>query len=219
VRLQTTLRDAWHGVRRQLNALADSAALTAPDLRILTIEPLVDVLSKSSGYGWRKDPIRHSKKFHHGTDMRADHGTPVLVAGDGVVVFAAVQGGYGNVIYVDHGGGIVTRYAHLQKIDAKKDAPVTAGQRIGRVGSSGRSTGPHLHFEVRIDGRDVDPVTALHVGELQRTLPDAGRIAAYALAPELQAAAVSTEDKKVAKQPVAKQAAKPVRTKRAQVLW
>ena len=112
----------------------------------------------------------------------------MLAAGDGVVVFAGRQGGYGNVVYVDHGGGVVTRYAHLRRIETKKDASVTAGERIGQVGSTGRATGPHLHFEVRLDGRAVDPVTAMTVAELERADPRAGQLAAFALSPEIQAA-------------------------------
>ncbi|MCX5741341.1 MAG: M23 family metallopeptidase [Proteobacteria bacterium] len=222
VRLQLDLRDLLHGAEDRLSAWSLSSEVPVANLAILTTEPLADQLSKSSGYGWRSDPIHHNRRFHHGTDMRAPHGTPVMVAGDGVVVFAGRQGGYGNVIYVDHGGGIVTRYGHLQHIDTRSAASVTAGQRIGRVGSSGRATGPHLHFEVRIDGRDVDPITAMSVADLQRTSPELGRIAAYALSPELQRNVVSTEDIKreaLDKSDKSDKAGKPVRTKRAQILW
>ena len=200
-----------------LSGLAIAYDLHAADLTILTTEPLTDALSKSSGYGWRSDPMHHDRRFHHGADMRADYGTPVVAAGDGVVVFAGRQGGYGNVVYIDHGGGIVTRYGHLQRIDTRKDATLTAGQRIGQVGSTGRATGPHLHFEVRIDGRDVNPMTAMTVAELQRTQPDAGRVAAFALDPELQKRSISIEDKKVDKAETS--SAKPIRAKRAQILW
>jgi murein DD-endopeptidase MepM/ murein hydrolase activator NlpD len=187
-------------VRRALVVLVALAASPAahagvPDLTNLTKPPIAD--NESSGFGWRDDPIRHHQRFHGGTDFRADPGTPVLAAGDGTVVFAGHLGGYGNVVYVDHGGGVVTRYAHLRKIETRRDAKISAGDRIGQVGSTGRTTGPHLHFEVRIDGRAVDPVTALLVASLERELPPVGWVASFALAPELQARAHDAPRKQV----------------------
>jgi murein DD-endopeptidase MepM/ murein hydrolase activator NlpD len=170
------------------------AMVTPPDLSVLTTEPVER--SESSGYGWREDPVNKRPKFHHGTDYRGKPGTPVLAAGNGVVVFARRNGSYGNVIFVDHGGGIITRYAHLSRIEVREGALVSAGDRIGRVGSTGRTTGPHLHFEVRLDGRDVDPNTAMLVAGLMRESPSAGQLAAFALAPELQAKSRDREDPK-----------------------
>jgi len=118
----------------------------------------------------------------------------VLAAGPGVVVFAGRRGGYGNLIEVDHGGGVLTRYAHLRRIEAKVDMAVLAGQKIGQVGSTGRTTGPHLHFEVRLADSPVDPVTAMTVAQLVREQPEMGRIAAFALAPEVQAELASKVD-------------------------
>ena len=213
-----------HSLPDLIAALADVAAhfdLPAPhvpalpDLRILTTEPVAN--TESSGFGWRDDPFRHDRRYHRGTDFRAHPGTPVLAAGDGVVVFAGRQSGYGNVIYVDHGGGVVTRYAHLRRIETKKNAPVTAGERIGQVGSTGRATGPHLHFEVRLDGRAVDPVTAMTVADLERQNLEAGRLAAFALVPQIQAGVRDATER-----PSAPHAARPERkgrVKRAQVLW
>ena len=168
---------AWHA---QLPDLS-------PDLSILSCEPVAD--HKSSGFGWRDDPFRHVPRFHSGTDFRADPGTPVLAAGAGVVIFAGRLGGYGKVIYVDHGGGLVTRYAHLRRIETHKDAMVAAGDQIGQVGSTGRATGPHRHFEIRLDGRPVDPVTGMKVATLERAVPALGRFAAFTLAPALQPSA------------------------------
>ena len=191
-------RDLLHGAADRIAAMSDglAAQLAAPpDLSILTTDPLAAMAThQSSGFGWRDDPIHHDTRYHAGTDFRSKPGTPVLAAGDGVVTFCGRQGGYGNVIYVDHGGGVTTRYAHLRKIEIKKDAALTAGQEIGEVGSTGRATGPHLHFEVRIDGHAVSPILAMSIAELQRTSPESGRIAAFALSPELAAHAVAGVD-------------------------
>lgn len=178
-----------HGLREKLADLGEALGLRVPDVTVLKAQPLPEAPDSwaTSGFGWRDDPIRHIRKWHSGADVRAKPGTPVFAAGDGIVIFAGRQGGYGNVIYVDHGGGVITRYAHLRRIETKKDAVLTAGTRIGQVGSTGRATGPHLHFEVRIDGHPVAPQTALVVAELQRESPAEGRLAAYALTPELQA--------------------------------
>lgn len=196
VRWRIGVRDLAHEALAELAGLAQRAALALPDLTVLTVQPvaLSETTRATSGFGWRDDPIRHRRKFHRGADIRAKPGTPVVAAGDGVVVFAGRQGGYGNIIHVDHGGGVITRYAHLRRIEVKRDATITAGQRIGQVGSTGRATGPHLHFEVRLDGRAVDPWTAMIVSELHRELPAAGHVAAFALAPELQDLAMSELD-------------------------
>ena len=185
-----------------------------PDLTMLTTEPVER--TESSGYGWREDPINKRQKFHHGTDYRGKRGTPILAAGAGTVVFAGHRGGYGRCVFIDHGGGVITRYAHMQKIEIKEGAVVVAGARIGQLGSSGRATGAHLHFEVRLDGRSVDPNTAMIVAEIARENPSMGRLAAYALAPELQAHSRDAES------PDYQSAARPERVgraKRTQVLW
>ena len=196
VRWRMSVRDLFHDAADRLAQLAQDSGLAVADLTVLTIQPLPasNTSWATSGFGWRDDPIHHNSKFHSGADIRAQSGTPVMVAGDGVVQFCGRQGGYGNVIYVDHGGGVITRYAHLRRIETKKDAVLTAGTEIGLVGATGRATGPHLHFEIRIDGHAVDPTTALTVAELQRTSPSAGQLAAYALSPELQAHVLSDLD-------------------------
>jgi murein DD-endopeptidase MepM/ murein hydrolase activator NlpD len=208
------VRDLFHASIDQLASIAAHVPSATPDLAILTTSPIPDSLS--SGFGWRDDPIRHDRRFHGGTDFKADPGTPVLAAGDGVVVFAGRQGGYGNVIYVDHGGGVITRYGHLRRIETKRDAVVAAGERIGQVGSTGRATGPHLHFEVRLDGRAVDPVTAMTVAELSRTSPTLGHLASFALAPEIQSHRRAANDHQ---QRSEIHESRPGRAKRPQVLW
>ena len=156
-----------------------------PDLSVLLAEPVRGVAS--SGFGWRDDPIRHRRRrFHRGTDFRAPHGTPVYAAGDGEVVFACRRRGYGRSIDVRHGGGLLTRYAHLSRVEVDRGQSVPANTVIGRVGSTGRSTGPHLHFEVRVLGHAVDPDLAVRIGELQRldAAPEAAELAAVALRAE-----------------------------------
>ena len=141
-------------------------SMTIPDLSVLATEPVKGV--ENSGYGWREDPIDGGKRFHKGTDYDADRGTPVHAAGDGVVILAGSTDGYGKAVYSAPGGGVVPRYAHLRKIDVKKGDVVLADAVIGEVGSTGRVTGPHLHFEVRLDGRVVCP--ARYLGQPSTTM-------------------------------------------------
>jgi murein DD-endopeptidase MepM/ murein hydrolase activator NlpD len=116
----------------------------------------------SSNYGWRIDPFTGQKAFHEGVDFMADQGTPILAAGGGIVVYADSYAGYGNMIEIDHGNGLISRYAHTSKILAKVGDVVMKGQKIGEVGTTGRSTGPHLHFEVRHQGSPQNPEHYLH---------------------------------------------------------
>ena len=185
-----------------------------PDLSVLTTEPVAK--TESSGYGWREDPINRRAKFHHGTDYRGKRGTPVLAAGNGTVTFAGRRGGYGRVVFIDHGNGVITRYAHLNRIDVKVGDTLTAGQQLGQLGASGRTTGAHLHFEVRLTGRSVDPNTAMIVADIMRENSAAGRLAAYALAPELQEYSQDSESKAVR---IPTRPERAARTKRQQVLW
>lgn len=111
----------------------------------------------TSEFGWRTHPIFKTKRFHEGIDIGAAMGTDVLAADDGEVIFAGSQGGYGNTIIVSHGGGISTQYSHLSKILVGNGKKVLKGDKIGLVGSTGWSTGPHLHFGVIKDGQVVSP--------------------------------------------------------------
>jgi murein DD-endopeptidase MepM/ murein hydrolase activator NlpD len=111
----------------------------------------------SSRFGVRVDPIRETHTAHHGLDIAAPEGAPVLAARAGTVERAGDAGTYGNLVILRHPDGSETRYAHLSAVDVRRGDHVAAGAPIGKVGSTGRSTGPHLHFEVRRDGRPIDP--------------------------------------------------------------
>jgi murein DD-endopeptidase MepM/ murein hydrolase activator NlpD len=112
----------------------------------------------ASGYGVRTDPINGHRSVHRGIDFDAPMGAPVLSVAEGVVTFAGVRHGYGKVVEVDHGNGYMTRYAHNSKIEVKVGQRVHIGDTLAKVGSTGRSTGPHCHFEVWLDGRPVNPI-------------------------------------------------------------
>lgn len=113
----------------------------------------------SSRFGWRQDPFTGVSTMHRGVDFAGNHGDPVIAVGTGVVTFSGVKDGYGWVVEITHGDGYVTRYAHHRKNLVRVGDTVTRGQRIAEMGSTGRSTGPHLHFEVLRGGRPVDPLS------------------------------------------------------------
>lgn len=127
----------------------------------------------SSGFGYRSDPFTGGAALHAGLDFRGHIGAPIHAAAKGRVSFVGIKSGYGKVIEVSHGNGLMTRYAHMSAWRARVGQEVEAGDVIGAIGSTGRSTGPHLHFEVRINGRAVNPrpflETAPHVLEEART--------------------------------------------------
>lgn len=111
----------------------------------------------SSGFGYRRDPFAGHAALHSGLDFRGPIGSPIYAAATGKVIFAGVKNGYGNVIEISHGNGLVTLYAHMSAFHARPGQDVQAGDIIGAIGNTGRSTGPHLHFEVRHNGRAVNP--------------------------------------------------------------
>jgi murein DD-endopeptidase MepM/ murein hydrolase activator NlpD len=102
--------------------------------------------------------------MHTGVDLMEAYGGPVLATANGVVTVAGPSGGYGNMVEIDHGNGLATRYAHLSTIDVELHQKVAAGTVVGRVGATGRATGPHLHYETRINGEPVDPTRFLQAG-------------------------------------------------------
>lgn len=120
--------------------------------------PLTPVSARvTSAFGMRVDPLEGGLRRHDGLDVGAATGSPIRAAQAGVVRFAGARGGYGNVVILDHGGGVETRYAHCAAVSVATGARVAAGEHVAIVGSTGRSTGPNLHFEVRKDGAPVDP--------------------------------------------------------------
>ena len=127
--------------------------------------PLPDHAETTSGFGARTDPFLGRPAHHAGVDFRDAHGAPVRATGAGRVSHAGPSGGYGNLVEIDHGGGLTTRYAHLSAISVMEGQFLPAGAIVGSLGSTGRSTGPHLHYEVRIDDEPVDPMRFLRAGQ------------------------------------------------------
>ena len=114
-----------------------------------------------SYFGWRRHPILGYSRLHGGLDIGGRWNQPIIAAKEGVVIMAAVNGGYGNTIIIDHGNGYASLYGHQASFEVRQGDYVETGQHIGNVGSTGLSTGPHLHFEIRVDGSVTDPLPFL----------------------------------------------------------
>ena len=166
-------------LQREIDRLAGEVEQRSDDLAFLelrllekrvkdrllpTILPVKDA-ALGSPFGHRSDPIAGLRSMHEGMDFSAEPGTPVVVAADGVVVSAAYHPEYGNLIEVDHGEGLTSRYAHLSRMDVQSGSLIKRGTQIGAVGNTGRSTGPHLHFEVRMLGVAQNPAHFLKQGD------------------------------------------------------
>ncbi|MER3631886.1 MAG: hypothetical protein C4325_06775 [Blastocatellia bacterium] len=141
---------------------AEEEQLQESILRSLAADFLPNIWAKTgkinNEFGFRRNPFGgRSYEFHAGMDIGGDRGEPVIAPGAGRIIEAGWKGGYGNMIEIDHGKGVTTRYGHLSKIEVEIGDNVTRGQIIGRVGSTGRSTGPHLHYELRINDRPINP--------------------------------------------------------------
>lgn len=142
-------------------------------ISIPSIHPIEEAkLQFSSYFGVRTDPFNGRAAMHAGVDLPGPVGTPVYATADGIVDRAGRDGGYGNMVEIDHGKGIQTRYGHLSKVLASVNERVKRGQLIGLMGSTGRSTGSHLHYEVRIDGRAVNPMPFLESADYLKTMQD-----------------------------------------------
>lgn len=133
-------------------------------LMLPTQLPVIDH-ALGSRFGWRSDPFTGQSALHTGLDFPADHGTPVVAAAGGLVVAQEFHPAYGNLIEIDHGNEVLTRYAHLARSFVKKGDLIKRGQRIAEVGNTGRSTGPHLHFEVLVQGSYQNPELFLKLGQ------------------------------------------------------
>ncbi len=160
IRLQ---RSSFIDISRQMNEQQDLIAHTP------SIRPIEGGFC-SSTFGYRNDPFNNRRKHHNGVDFSVERGTPVLASADGKVVFSKRTPGLGNLIVVDHDYDVNTAYGHLSKINVSKGQLVKRGQKIGEVGNTGRSTAPHLHYEVRKERKPVDPMD--YIFQNYASLPD-----------------------------------------------
>jgi murein DD-endopeptidase MepM/ murein hydrolase activator NlpD len=165
--LQATLKDLDHltAERGDLLTVMESRLIDQrlKKMMVPTQKP-VQGGNVGSAYGWRIDPFTGRSALHTGLDFQSDVGTSILAAAGGVVVASEMHSQYGNMVEVDHGNDLITRYAHASKLMVKKGDLVKRGHKLAEVGTTGRSTGPHLHYETRIDGDAVDPQKFLRAG-------------------------------------------------------
>jgi murein DD-endopeptidase MepM/ murein hydrolase activator NlpD len=187
-------------VKKKANSILIPVELADPDLKARDLKATSDMQpdtkteskyeeravvasgpSVGSNFGYRRDPFTRRAKFHSGVDLKARWGDAVGASQAGIVQFAGWHHGYGNMVIVAHGGGVTTQYAHLSSFDVEPGAHVERGTIIGRAGSTGRATSPHLHYEVRLDGNAMDPLQPLALDpssdyfKLSRPTVDAGR--------------------------------------------
>jgi murein DD-endopeptidase MepM/ murein hydrolase activator NlpD len=144
-------------IEQQMALVSDAAALQNLEIMRMPSHLPVDGAHLGSSFGNREDPFTGRRAFHAGLDFTAAPGTAIHAAAGGTVVFAGFKPDYGWVVEIEHGNGLMTRYAHASRLLVKSGALVTPGDRIAEVGSTGRSTGPHLHFEVLRNGEAADP--------------------------------------------------------------
>jgi len=132
----------------------------------------VDHVQFTSTFGVRTDPFRGTAAMHPGVDIPGAIGTPIYATADGIISRAGLTGGYGNMVEINHGRGLMTRYGHMSKVLVAANTRVHRGQMIGLMGSTGRSTGPHLHYEVRVDGKAINPIPFLQSGDYLTAIQD-----------------------------------------------
>ena len=189
--LQATLADLdkLTGQRTDLMTVMESRLFDQKIRKMMvpTQQPVLDGHLGSS-FGWRIDPFTGRSALHTGLDFQAESGTTILAAAGGVVVSQEVHPAYGNLVEIDHGNELITRYAHASRVYVKKGDLIRRGQKIAEVGTSGRSTGPHLHFEVLVQGVPQDPQKFLAAGRAVPALVAAGPAAAGSVLALRQAA-------------------------------
>lgn len=151
-------------IQRAASNLSKASAMTEAAAKLPLARPTYDT-SRSSGFGVRFDPFNGRPAFHSGLDFTGGIGVPIYSTAPGIVAYTGVRSGYGNTIEIDHGSGFKTRYAHLSGISVRTGERVAVGERIGAMGSTGRSTGPHLHYEVWVNGRAQNPDRFLKAGD------------------------------------------------------
>ncbi len=175
----TELQQSVDGLQKQIDRRGDSLAVLDTEwqrvmssrTRIPSEAPVSNAGFSSSSFGWRIDPFTGKSAMHEGVDFIAPVGTPILAAAGGLVVTASFHPQFGNMIEVDHGNGIITRYAHASRLLAKKGDVVKRGQKIAEIGTTGRSTGAHLHFEVRVADVPQNPADFLAKNGMPRPGP------------------------------------------------
>jgi murein DD-endopeptidase MepM/ murein hydrolase activator NlpD len=151
------LADAGTLLERRLETVEQAYGEQSERLsRIPSIVPVRGLIG--SGFGWRRDPFTGRRQYHRGLDVSAPEGTPIHAPADGIVVKTETNGGYGKVIYISHGDGLVTRYGHVSAYKARPGQRVSRGDVVALVGNTGRSTAPHLHYEVLLQGKPVNPM-------------------------------------------------------------
>ncbi len=146
-------------------ARADSDRLSATLSAVPVRKPVTGEIDLSSPFGVRMDPFVHEAAMHTGLDFRGEMGEPIHATAAGTVTVAGWTGGYGKMVEIDHGNGLATRFGHLSEIDVNVGEKIRIGQVVGKLGSTGRSTGPHLHYETRINGEPVNPQRFLDAGD------------------------------------------------------
>lgn len=151
-------------IQRAARDISDARELSAASRDLPLAKPLT-APSQPGGFGVRFDPFTHRPAYHSGLDFRGAYATPILATGPGIVSYTGQRSGYGNVVEIDHGRGLKTRYAHLSAISVAPGQRVGVGQRVGAMGSTGRSTGTHLHYEVWVNGRAQNPSRFLKAGQ------------------------------------------------------
>jgi murein DD-endopeptidase MepM/ murein hydrolase activator NlpD len=161
--LYRQLQDQVNGNNKEEASAPDSSheSMVSPFQTSSVVNPSDSAVHVSSGYGWRSDPLDHQLRFHHGVDVAAPAGSPIYAFQDGRVVFSGTMGEYGKTIIIEHENGLRSLYAHAEQTNVQAGEAVTGGQLLGLVGSSGRSTGSHLHFELQKAGEPLNPLNTM----------------------------------------------------------